>query len=162
MSIENQINRRQWNWFGHTLHKQTGAREKPALNWNPNWYWRGRPKRTWQTTIGDETRGKGKTWNDVMGIAGDRNVWKIFMGTLCSNRSYRRKREVEEEEKEKVKEEKRILHGRSDIPDVRRQRFNSTNLMPTLLSPVSILYLDQIKHAKFRKSSQMYKIKKGT
>jgi len=30
------------------------------------------------------------------------------------------------------------------------------------LSPVSILYLDQIKHAKFRKSSQMYKIKKGT
>jgi len=30
-SIENQIKRREWNWFGHTLCKETGAIEKTAL-----------------------------------------------------------------------------------------------------------------------------------
>ena len=33
-SIENQI-RREWNWIGHTLRKETGAVEKTALDWNP-------------------------------------------------------------------------------------------------------------------------------
>jgi len=31
-SIENQIKRRKWNWTGHTLHKETGAIEKTALD----------------------------------------------------------------------------------------------------------------------------------
>ena len=34
-SIENQIQRRKWNWIGHTLHKETGAIENTALDWNP-------------------------------------------------------------------------------------------------------------------------------
>jgi hypothetical protein len=29
------MNRRKWNWTGHTLHKETGAIEKTTLNWNP-------------------------------------------------------------------------------------------------------------------------------
>jgi len=46
-SVENQIKRRKWNWIGHTLHKERGAIEKTALNWNPQGHsWRGRPKRT--------------------------------------------------------------------------------------------------------------------
>jgi hypothetical protein len=41
--------RRKWNWIGHTLHKETGAIEKTALDWNPQGYRRrGRPKRTWR------------------------------------------------------------------------------------------------------------------
>jgi len=56
-SIENQINRRKWNWIGRTLHKKTGAIEKTALDWNPQGYRRrGRPKRTWQRTIEDEVK----------------------------------------------------------------------------------------------------------
>jgi len=33
-SIENQIKRRKWNWIRHALRKETGAREKTALDWN--------------------------------------------------------------------------------------------------------------------------------
>ena len=28
-----------------------------------------------------------RSWNEVKGIAGDRNVWKLFMHVLCSTRS---------------------------------------------------------------------------
>jgi hypothetical protein len=34
--IENQIKRRKWNWFEHTLRKEAGAIEKTALDWNPH------------------------------------------------------------------------------------------------------------------------------
>ena len=55
--LENQIKIRKWNWVGHTLHKETGAIEKTALDWNPQeCRRRGRPKRTWRRTIEDEIR----------------------------------------------------------------------------------------------------------
>jgi hypothetical protein len=86
---ENQIKRRKCNWIGHTLHKEVGAIEKTALNWDLQGYRRGRPKRTWQRTIEDEIRGTGRSWNEVKGIAGDHNVLKLFMDVLCSTRSKR-------------------------------------------------------------------------
>jgi len=47
-SIENQIQRRKWNWIGHTLCKEARAIEKTALDWNPQGYrGRGRPNRMW-------------------------------------------------------------------------------------------------------------------
>ena len=89
-SIENQIKRRKWNWIGHTLRKETGAIEKTALGWNHQEYGRrGRPKRSWRRTIEDEIRRARKSWNEVKGIAGDRNAWKLFMDALCSTRSKR-------------------------------------------------------------------------
>ena len=89
MPIEIQLKRRKWNWIGHTLHRG-GAIEKTALDWNPQGYRRrGRPKRTWRRTTEDEIRNIGRLWNKVKGIAGDRNVWKIFMEALCSTRSKR-------------------------------------------------------------------------
>jgi hypothetical protein len=39
--------------------------------------------------IEDEIRGTGKSWNEVKGIAGDRNGWKLFMDALWSARSKR-------------------------------------------------------------------------
>ena len=88
--IEMQIKRRKWNWIGHTLRKEIGAIEKRALDWKPQGYRRrGRPRRTWRRTIEDEIRGIGKTWNEVKGMAGDRNAWKLFMDALCSTRSKR-------------------------------------------------------------------------
>jgi len=73
--------------IGHTLRKETGAIEKTALDWNPQGYRRrGRPKRTWQRTIEDEIR---RSWNEVKGIAGDCNAWKLLMDALWSTRSKR-------------------------------------------------------------------------
>jgi len=89
-STENQIKRRKWNWIGHTLRKETGAREKTTLDWNPQvCRRRGRPKRTWRSTIEDKIRSTGRAWNEVKGIAGDRNAWNLFMDALCSTRSKR-------------------------------------------------------------------------
>jgi len=88
--IEIQIKRRKWNWIGHTLRKEAGAVEKTALDCNPQGYRRrGRPKRTWRRTIEDELRNTGRSWNEVKGIAGDHNAWKLFMDALCSTRSKR-------------------------------------------------------------------------
>ena len=89
-SIENQIKRRQWNWIGHTLRKETGAIEKTALDWNPQGYrMRGRSKRTWGRAIEDEIRSTRRSWNEVKGIAGDRSAWNLFMDGLCSTSSKR-------------------------------------------------------------------------
>jgi hypothetical protein len=88
--IEIQIKRRKLNWIGHTLRKEAGEIEKTALNRNPQGYRRrGKPKRTWRRTIENEIRKTGKSWNEVKGIAGDRNAWKLFMDALCSTRSKR-------------------------------------------------------------------------
>jgi hypothetical protein len=70
--------------------KKAGAIEKRALVWNPRGYRRrGRLKRTWRRTIEDEIRGTGRSWNEVKRIAGDGNVWKLFVDALCSTRSNR-------------------------------------------------------------------------
>jgi len=82
--------RRKWNWIEHTLRKEAEAIEKTASYWNPQGYRRRcRPKRMWRRTIEDKIRNTGRLWNEVKGIAGDRNAWKLFMGVLCSTRSKR-------------------------------------------------------------------------
>jgi hypothetical protein len=79
-----------WNWIGHTLRKEVGAIQKTSLYWDRQGYRRrGRPKRTWRRTIGDEIRGTGRSWNEVKGIDGDGNLWKLFMDALCSTKSKR-------------------------------------------------------------------------
>jgi hypothetical protein len=89
-STENQMKRRKWNCIGQTLLKKTGAIEKTVLDWNPQGHRRGgRPKRTWRRTIEDEIRGTRRSWNEVKGIAGDRNAWKLLMDALCPTRSNR-------------------------------------------------------------------------
>ena len=70
--------------------KETGATEKTALDWNPQGYRRrGRPKRMWRRTTEDEIRSTRRSWNEVRGIAGGRNEWKLLMDALCSTRSKR-------------------------------------------------------------------------
>jgi hypothetical protein len=79
------------HWIGHTLHKEAGAIEKTALEWNPQGYRkRDRPKRMWRRTIEDKIRNTGRSWKEVREIAGDRNAWKLFMDALCSTRSTKR------------------------------------------------------------------------
>jgi hypothetical protein len=38
----------------------------------------------WRRTTEDEIRNTGRSRNEVKGIAGGRNAWKIFMDALCS------------------------------------------------------------------------------
>jgi hypothetical protein len=88
--IEIKIKGRKWNRIGHTLRKEAGAMENPALDWNPRGYRiRSRPKRTWRRSIEDEVRNTGRSWNEVKGMVGDRNAWKLFMDALCSTKSKR-------------------------------------------------------------------------
>ena len=89
-SIDNQIKRRIWNWIEHTLRKETGTIEETALDWNPQVYRRrSRPKRTWRRTIEDERRSTRRSWNEVKGIAEDRNAWKLLMDAMRSTRNKR-------------------------------------------------------------------------
>ena len=68
-------NKMELDRIGHTLCKEAGAREKTAVDWNPQGYRRrGRLKRMWQRTTEDEIRNIGRSWNEVKGIAGDHNV----------------------------------------------------------------------------------------
>jgi len=87
-SIENQIKRRNWNWIEQTLCNETEITEKTALDWNPQGYRRrGRPKSTWRRTLEDEIRSSTRrSSNEVKGIAGDHNAWKLFTDALCSTR----------------------------------------------------------------------------
>jgi len=55
----------------NTLHKETGAIEKTALDWNPQGYTRrGRQRRTWQRTIEIEIRSTRRSWNEVKQMPG--------------------------------------------------------------------------------------------
>ena len=77
--IEIRIKRRKLNWIGHTLLKEAGEIEKTTLDCNPQGHRRrGRPKRTWRRAIEDEIRSTGRSWNEVKGIAGDRNAWMPY------------------------------------------------------------------------------------
>jgi len=40
-----------------------------------------------QRTIEVEIKSTRRSWNEVKGIAGDRNAWKLFMDALCSTGS---------------------------------------------------------------------------
>jgi hypothetical protein len=60
------------------------------LDWNPQGYRRrGRLKGPWRRIIEDEIRNTGRSWNEVKGIAGDRNAWKLIVDALCSTGSKR-------------------------------------------------------------------------
>ena len=87
-SIEDQIKRRKWNWIGHTLRNETGAIEETALDWNRQGYRRrGRANRTWRRATDDGIRNRRISWNEVQGIAGDCNAWKLFVDVLCYTKS---------------------------------------------------------------------------
>jgi hypothetical protein len=54
-----------------------------GMTWKTRiWFWNVR-------TIEEEIRNTGRSWNEVKGIAGDRNAWKLFMDALCSTKCKR-------------------------------------------------------------------------
>jgi hypothetical protein len=69
------------------LRKPAGAIEKVALDWNPQGARRrGRPRKTWRSTIEKEITGMGKTWREVKALANQTKRWRSFTVALCSIR----------------------------------------------------------------------------
>jgi hypothetical protein len=74
-----EIRKRKFCWIGHTLRKDDNESCKAALQWNPQGTRRkGKPK---QTTLNE--CGKS-SWSDLRFTARSREVWRRFVGNLCS------------------------------------------------------------------------------
>ena len=82
MSI--QIKIRKWKWIRRTLRKGNETIEREVLDWNPQGKRRrGRPRHTWRRTANNEALEKGKNWNEVKRMAGNRTRWRCFVDALC-------------------------------------------------------------------------------
>ena len=78
-----QIQKRKWQWIGHTLRKDPDTISRQTLQWNPQGKsrqgrpkntWRGRPKNTWRRSVLDEMRKAAK----------NRVRWREIVLSLCS------------------------------------------------------------------------------
>ena len=91
-TIERQILERKWRWIGHTLRKDSGNRARQALDWNPQGKRRrGRPRKTWRRSVHEEAERMGKSWEQLKGVARDREEWKALTEALCSARKEKEK-----------------------------------------------------------------------
>jgi len=88
--MSTQIKRRKWNWIGHTLQKGNEAIEREALDWNPQGKRRrGRLRHTWRRSAHSEALERGKSWNEVKRMVGNRTRWRCFVDALCPRRDNR-------------------------------------------------------------------------
>jgi hypothetical protein len=71
--IDMEIRRRKWIWLGHTLRKPPNEIARLALDWNPQGS-RGRDRRkdAWRTTVLEEAKIIGKSWNEIKHTARNR------------------------------------------------------------------------------------------
>ena len=88
--MSTQIQRRKWNWIGHTLRKGHEAIEREGLDWNlQGKRMRGRLRYMWRRSVHDEALETGKSWNEFMRMAGNRIRWRCFVDALCPLRDNR-------------------------------------------------------------------------
>jgi len=86
--IEVTIQRRKWQWIGHTLRKPATNITHLSLEWNPQGVRRkGRLKKSWRRTIQQEYEDLGMSWDEVKRTAKNRVRWKAVVEALCSGRS---------------------------------------------------------------------------
>jgi hypothetical protein len=61
-SISQEIQKRKWNWVGHTLRRPVDKIAKHALNWNPYGTRKvRRPRQTWRRSVNNEVKAAGMT-----------------------------------------------------------------------------------------------------
>ena len=88
--IQNEIGRRRWKWVGHTLRKGKNSITRQALQWNPQGSrGRGRPWETWRRCMEREMKDVGMTWMALSKKVQDRDVWRMFVCGLYSDRGER-------------------------------------------------------------------------
>jgi hypothetical protein len=81
--IIEQIKGRKWQWIGHSLREDSQAAERQVLYWSPQGRRRkGSPKRTWRSTVEEETGKVGQTWKEAGALAQNRNGWRCFVEAL--------------------------------------------------------------------------------
>jgi hypothetical protein len=66
------------------------SHRKVVLDWNPQGKRRRvRPRHTWRRTVHNKALEKGKSWNEVKRMAGNRTRWRCFVDALCPLRDER-------------------------------------------------------------------------
>lgn len=79
-SVEEYIEQRQLGWWGHLQRLSNTALVKRIWESKPPWKKkRGRPKETWDNTIGKILKKKEKTWTEAKKLAQNRKDWKKFI-----------------------------------------------------------------------------------
>lgn len=74
------IEQRQLSWWGH-MQRMSNNRQVKRI-WEartPTRRKRGRPRETWDGTIGKILAKKGKTWNEAIAIAKEKKLWRQFV-----------------------------------------------------------------------------------
>ncbi|XP_065361996.1 uncharacterized protein LOC135955570 [Calliphora vicina] len=85
LPITVEIQRRKWNWVGHTLRKSSSDIARTAIEWNQQGSRRrGRPAHTWRRQIEIDAANMHTSWNKIKNIAMNRSRWKDFVKALCS------------------------------------------------------------------------------
>ena len=88
--IQNEIGRRRWKWFGHTLRKGKNSITRQALQWNPQGSrGRGRPRETCRRCMEREMKDIDMTWVALSKKAQDRDVWRRSVCGLYPDRGER-------------------------------------------------------------------------
>uniref|UniRef100_K7EXS9 DUF6451 domain-containing protein n=1 Tax=Pelodiscus sinensis TaxID=13735 RepID=K7EXS9_PELSI len=87
-NVVDEIKQRCWRWLGQVLWMSETRLPPMALRWTPpGKRKRGRPLATWRTTVAEDMKRKGTTWEEVSWLSQDCEDWRRFVGTLCSIRS---------------------------------------------------------------------------
>jgi hypothetical protein len=76
--LEDMLKKMRLRWLGH-IHRSGEERTlRQALDWTPSGWrrGRGRPRKTWRSTITQDLEGGGMTWDDAMLAAEDRITWR--------------------------------------------------------------------------------------
>lgn len=85
--VMTEIQRRKWQWIGHTLRKAPEDITRSALEWNPQGRRkRGRPALSWRRTLDKEINNIGISWKEIKSTAQDRSRFKEIVDALCSIR----------------------------------------------------------------------------
>ena len=78
------VKMRRLQLFGHTIRLPNTRPAKVAVNWTPiGRRKRGRPKKTWRSTICDDLRAGGTNWFQAQKTAQDRERWKKSVARCC-------------------------------------------------------------------------------
>ena len=75
--LEILLKRRGLRWWGHLQRMKDSRIARQALNWSPDdgKKKRGRPRKTWRSTIADDLKDLGMNWEDAEVAAEDREMW---------------------------------------------------------------------------------------
>ena len=84
-TIEQTLETRRLKLLGHVFRMHDSRLTKKSIEWEPTLGTRrrGRPKKTWRSTIRDDLRNRQLTWNTARTAAQDRRGWRTLLQPLA-------------------------------------------------------------------------------